>query len=430
MVLRRPGQTGISTLVAVRAGGLSRRPAVQVGQAASGIAHLQWWDRGRVTWSDLLRIAPLFVVGGAIRVADLLLNRSLGVGGVGGFGYSLIERALIAARASWFYVGKLFWPSIRPASTGTGRCARPICWRGRDSRCRGAGGGSLAAAPENRARAAGRVTVLWRYVGPRSRLRGFPITCWFPSSRTAISISQVSASPRWLSRRRQGDWWHSAAPAYCPATLRMGCSLFWSWPYWARCRGGARVCTAMDPDSSLMSTHVISYNPTARDAHLNLGSELLSRNRLDEALDAYRIAEEQRPDDCKPPYGVGLTLYQLGRWEEAEVAYLRALELCPRYGKTLTDLRSCGSISSATTMLCGLRQPHSRPAPQRRSVGAPGPRASTSGKRRPSSRQHQLRSRSRGGPLGRVEDPGSVGGPIKKASRCVVRTRHLRRAYP
>ena len=46
-------------------------------------------------------------MGAAITVADLLFNCSRGVGG---FGYSLIERLLIAARAFWFYVGKLFWP--------------------------------------------------------------------------------------------------------------------------------------------------------------------------------------------------------------------------------------------------------------------------------------------------------------------------------
>ena len=90
-------------------------------------------------------------------------------------------------------------------------------------------------------------------------------------------------------------------------------------------------------DGSRFFAHVVSYNPTARDAHLNLGSELLSRNRPEEALDAYRIAEEQRPDDCKPPYGAGVALYHLGRIEESEDAYVRALDRCPRYGKALTD---------------------------------------------------------------------------------------------
>ena len=38
-----------------------------------------------------------------------------------------------------------------------------------------------------------------------------------------------------------------------------------------------------------------------------------------------------------PAYGAGLTLYRLGRLEEAEAAYVRALHRCPRYGEALTD---------------------------------------------------------------------------------------------
>ena len=55
----------------------------------------QWWKRGRVTVTDLLRMTPFLVVGAVISVLDLTFNRSRGVGG---YGYSLIERVLIAAR--------------------------------------------------------------------------------------------------------------------------------------------------------------------------------------------------------------------------------------------------------------------------------------------------------------------------------------------
>ena len=67
----------------------------------------QWWQQGRVTATDLLRVAPFFVVRTATTAAGLAFNRSRGVGG---YGYSLLERTLIAARAVWFYVGKIFWP--------------------------------------------------------------------------------------------------------------------------------------------------------------------------------------------------------------------------------------------------------------------------------------------------------------------------------
>ena len=55
----------------------------------------------------------------------------------------------------------------------------------------------------------------------------------------------------------------------------------------------------------------------------------------DRAIPIYQIAGA---NNCKPPYGAGLALYHLGRFDEADEAYLRALELCPRYAVALVDL--------------------------------------------------------------------------------------------
>ena len=66
------------------------------------------WKQDRVTLTDLLRLGPFFVVGLVVAIGDLLLSRSLHPVS---FDYSLTERALIASRALWFYVGKLLWPT-------------------------------------------------------------------------------------------------------------------------------------------------------------------------------------------------------------------------------------------------------------------------------------------------------------------------------
>ena len=141
--------------------------------------------------------------------------------------------------------------------------------------------------------------------------------------------------------------------------------------------------------------YIIAHNPQAREAHLNLGSAFLKWNRLEEALAAYRIAGQQRPEDCKPPYGAGLALYHLGRLQEAEEEYLRALQICPRYAAALADL---GELRLAQQRYAGalaalqdgrrprprqrgrLDQPGARPpspAPHRRSAAEPGPGAHT-----------------------------------------------------
>ena len=315
--------------LAAYVGGLLSKSVVVTLPVSLLIWH--WWKRGRVTWRDLLRVAPFFVVGGAITVADLLFNRSRGVGG---FGYSLIERALIAARAFWFYVGKLFWPldlaGIYPHWEV--READAVAWVGI--------GAAVVLA-----------TVLWllrRRIGrgPLAGLLFFTVTLSpvlgfvdfnfmlfsFVADRyqylASIGITTVVVAVTaggLAALRRTGVVRGNVANAALIVLVLAALGTL-SWRHASLYRDGSRFFA-----------HVVSYNPTARDAHLNLGSELLSRNRLEEALDAYRIAAEQRPDDCKPPYGAGLTLYHLRRLEQAAAGYLRALHLCPRYGKALTD---------------------------------------------------------------------------------------------
>ena len=69
---------------------------------------VQWWRGGRVTRLDLLRVAPLVVIGAAVTAADLAFYRGREVLELG---YTLAERVLIAGRALWFYAGKLVWPA-------------------------------------------------------------------------------------------------------------------------------------------------------------------------------------------------------------------------------------------------------------------------------------------------------------------------------
>ena len=92
--------------LALYAAGLLSKSIVVTLPAALLIYH--WWKQGRVTSSDLLRLVPFCVVGLVITVGDLSFSRSVEPLSLG---YSFTERTLIAARALWFYAGKLLWPS-------------------------------------------------------------------------------------------------------------------------------------------------------------------------------------------------------------------------------------------------------------------------------------------------------------------------------
>ena len=91
-------------------------------------------------------------------------------------------------------------------------------------------------------------------------------------------------------------------------------------------------------DGITFFNHVIAHHPRAREAHLNLGSALLRWNRLEEALAAYRVAEVHRPEDCKPPTAPASRSTTWAGSTKRRQAYLRALELCPRYARALADL--------------------------------------------------------------------------------------------
>ena len=72
---------------------------------------IQWWRHGRVTWRDAAGVAPFFVLAAGVTLADLALYQDRAYLP---FDYSLVERALIAARALWMYVYQLAWPVHLP----------------------------------------------------------------------------------------------------------------------------------------------------------------------------------------------------------------------------------------------------------------------------------------------------------------------------
>ena len=72
---------------------------------------LHWWREGRVTWRDAVRLAPFFLLAFGVTLADLAFYRDRIPHA---FDYTLVERALIAARALWIYVRQIVWPSYLP----------------------------------------------------------------------------------------------------------------------------------------------------------------------------------------------------------------------------------------------------------------------------------------------------------------------------
>ena len=71
-----------------------------------------WWQRGRLSWQrDVRPLAPFFVLGLLAGLLTAWVERKL-IGAEGAaFDLTIVERCLLAGRAIWFYLGKLFWPT-------------------------------------------------------------------------------------------------------------------------------------------------------------------------------------------------------------------------------------------------------------------------------------------------------------------------------
>ena len=290
---------------------------------------LQWWKEGSVTRTYLLRTAPFFLVGLAMAVADMLFYQNVQPISLG---YSMAERVLIAAHALWFYVGKLVLPVelavIYPRWDVS--VEDPLGWLYVVA--------SLAVA-----------AAFWFL---RGRIGRGPLACalFFAVmlSPTLGFIDYGYMRYAFVADRYQylGGIgvivFFAAAAAYgsdrLPGSLRKAT------------RGVVLALLALlgvatwnqanvYRDEVTLFRHVVSLNPQARTAHLNLAYALLhSEGASEDALAAAREAVKKRPLYYNSHNVLGAVLSGLGQHEEAERHLRRAVELNPRYAPAFLNL--------------------------------------------------------------------------------------------
>ena len=286
-----------------------------------------WWQRGQVTWNDLLRLTPFFVVAVVITVADLSFYTSREPLALG---YSPVERVLIAARALWFYMGKLLWPTelavIYPlweidagdpvawAYPSAALVLVAMLWFGRHRMSRGPLAGALFFA----------VTL-----GP---MLGFVDYGYMQFSLVAdrfqylagigVLAGLIGAAVHGANRLPR-DFRLIACGLAVVVVALLGV-LTWRQ-------------ASIYRDEVTFFSHVVALNPAARNAHLNLSSALIEAGRNEEGLAVGRIAVEQRPDFADAHCNLALAQMNLERFEAAGESLRRALELAPRHKNSLQN---------------------------------------------------------------------------------------------
>ena len=280
----------------------------------------RWWRQCRVSWIDLRRVAPFFAVGLGFAAADLSYYREDIATWIAH--YSPVERVLLATHALWFYLGKLLWPTglavIYPHWEVN--VADPLAW------------GYVAAAVAV-------VAALWflRHRIGRGPLAG---VLFF-----AVTLSPVLGFVNYgyMQFSFVADRYQYLA-GIGPLAVIIGAAA-WGLTKLSETAGKGALCLALAVlallgtltwrqasiyrDEITFFNHVISHNPTARNAHLNLGKALFESGRREEGLAAIRTELKLRPDFFKAHYSAGLMFMHLGRLDESEKHLRRALELNP-----------------------------------------------------------------------------------------------------
>lgn len=278
-----------------------------------------WWKRGRLTWMDVLRIAPFFLVALFIAVAGLSYYAS---GQLLDFGYGFTEQALIAARALWFYAGKLALPTdlavVYPLwNIDAGDplawsyliaavAVAAALWYGRHRLGRGPLAGAVFFA----------VTL--------SPVLGFVdynyMAYSFVADRYAflagIGVISVVIGVAVHGASKLPNLFKVGATGAFLAVLAIFGKLTWEQ-------------AGVYRDDISLFTHIVALNPQPRAIHVNLANALNEAGRTAEALAASRIAVKQHPNYVRAHVAHGASLLVLGRCDEAAKSFGRALKLNP-----------------------------------------------------------------------------------------------------
>lgn len=303
-------------LMLLAAGMLAKNMVVTLPAA---LLVLHWWRRGRVALMDVARLAPFFVVALSLVVVDLLLVTTKTPAS---FDYSFLERLLIAARAVWFYVGKLAWPadlaviySHWDVQVGNPTAWVPLAlalalaaalWLLRDRLGRGPLAGALF------------------FVVTLSPTLGFVDHTYLLFSFVAdryqylagIGVIAVVVGAAAVAAQALPGTWRRVAAGSGVAVLVLLATLTWRQ-------------AAIYRDEVTFFQHIVERNPEAVGAHLNLAKALIAENRLEEAQAAARIAVAQRPDSHDALINLAVALGLLERFDEAERHLRRAVAVAP-----------------------------------------------------------------------------------------------------
>jgi tetratricopeptide (TPR) repeat protein len=295
-----------------------------------------WWQRGRLSWKkDLSPLIPFFIAGmGAGLLTAWVERRFIHAEGAE-FNYSLIERFLIAGRAIWFYLGKIFWPVDLSFIYPRWQISQTVGWQYLFPVAALLLLGGLFFL---RRQWRGPLAALLFFVGTLFPALGFfnvypfrysfvadhfqylaslgPLTLLAAGLTSAVVRFAPSLAPPSGERARERGSLPFLPQALCAILLLTLAALTWR-----QCR------TYLDAETLWRTT--LLHDPASTIARNNLSRAVLDKGQPDEAIRLCQSVLASHPNDVTAQFNLGDALLRKGRFDEAIVHLQKALELQP-----------------------------------------------------------------------------------------------------
>ncbi len=312
-----------------------------------------WWRRRRIQWRDAVALAP-FVAISALASAWTIWEQKFHARAVGpDWAQNSPERLIIAGRAIWFYLAKLFWPhplifiyprwQLQPSQFTAylplllglmglialwflpGKAGRAVFFAG-----------------------AYYVISLFPVLGFFSIyfFRYSFVSDHFQYNRLAVSellgrgvafvrlgLCTVVLLLLGILTWQQTAVYHDLITLYTTTlALNPGC-------WMAHYNLGIALRDRGETDQAI--THyrqAIALRPGYAEAHYNLGRLLAEKGEFNDAVDHYQAALAMTPDDAEAHNNLGATFVQQGRIDDAIAHYQKALAIQPDYADASCNL--------------------------------------------------------------------------------------------
>jgi tetratricopeptide (TPR) repeat protein len=287
---------------------------------------LAWWKRGRFVMKDGILLVPFLALGLGMALITISIEHRLMLIGANAeeWDFSLAQRCLIAGRALWFYLGKLFWPhplmfvyprweletAPWPGYVAVATAVAGFLWLWRNRR--GWGRPVLAAAGYF-------IILLFPVLGFFNVFFfRYSFVCDHFQYLAAIGPLAGAAAGITLGMGRLTKEQPLLKPALGGAVLFVLGGLTWRQ-------------TAVYHDLETLWRDSLARNPAAWMAHDNLGTYLSQAGRFEEADTHYRRAIQLRPNDHVACYNLGLESAMQGNLDQAAQYFAKTLAICPGY---------------------------------------------------------------------------------------------------